>query len=201
MIPMYFANPTAAALPYMRRRILGYIDTPRQGNTRPRRVFWCADNGCYSDKFDRSEWLTFLRKNTHARGTCWFATAPDVVGDAGATLARSERYLGYIRSLGYPAAFVAQDGIENTTVPWRKLDVLFIGGTTEFKLGPVAAEYAAKALRLDKRLHMGRVNSLTRYRVAHEIGCHSVDGTFLTYGPEQNLPRLLSWTRELRCAQ
>jgi len=25
------------------------------------------------------------------------------------------------------------------------------------------------------------------------IGCDSVDGTFLTYGPERNLSRLLSW--------
>jgi hypothetical protein len=34
---------------------------------------------------------------------------------------------------------------------------------------------------------------LKRLRYAASIGCHSVDGTFLAYGPDRNLPTLLRW--------
>jgi hypothetical protein len=37
------------------------------------------------------------------------------------------------------------------------------------------------------------VNSLRRLRHAAAIGCHSVDGTYLAYGPDRNLPTLLRW--------
>jgi hypothetical protein len=40
---------------------------------------------------------------------------------------------------------------------------------------------------------MGRVNSQKRFSYAQSIGCDSADGTFLAFGPTQNLPRLLSW--------
>jgi hypothetical protein len=40
---------------------------------------------------------------------------------------------------------------------------------------------------------MGRVNSLRRLRYAADIGCDSVDGTYLAFGPDQNLPTLLTW--------
>ena len=42
---------------------------------------------------------------------------------------------------------------------------------------------------------MGRVNSERRYRYAADIGCDSADGTYLTFGPDQNLPRLMAWIR------
>jgi hypothetical protein len=44
---------------------------------------------------------------------------------------------------------------------------------------------------------MGRVNSLKRLRYAEMIGCDSVDGTYLTFAPDENLPRLLGWLRDL----
>jgi hypothetical protein len=153
---------------------LGYIDTPAQKNkTAGEKIHaagaaWCADNGAYSNKFDEAKWWAFLEHNVHRAKTCLFATAPDVVGDAGATLDRSLPWLQPIRELGYPAALVAQDGLEELTVPWDDFDVLFIG----------------------------RVNSLKRYRYADAIGCDSVDGTFLVFGPDKNLPKLLSWIRE-----
>jgi hypothetical protein len=42
-----------------------------------------------------------------------------------------------------------------------------------------------------------RVNSLRRMRHAAAIGCHSVDGTHLTYGPTRRLPELLGWLPEI----
>jgi hypothetical protein len=66
-----------------------------------------------------------------------------------------------------------------------------IGGSTSWKLGPAAASLAAQARRLGKWVHMGRVNSLKRLRYAASIGCDSADGTYLAFGPERNLSRLL----------
>lgn len=34
-----------------------------------------------------------------------------------------------------------------------------------------------------------------RYRYAHALGCDSADGTFLTFGPDANLPRFKAWLR------
>lgn len=181
----------------MRDGRLGFIATPAQGNRRPSGVTWCADNGCYGKGYPGDEaWFAWLTAQVEDATTCAFATAPDVVGDAEVTLARSEPWLPQIRALGYPAALVAQDGLEAVTAPWDSFDVLFIGGTTAWKLGPDARALIAEAKLRGKPVHMGRVNSRRRYRYAQAIGCDSADGTFLTYGPDKLLPELLAWTAE-----
>jgi hypothetical protein len=48
---------------------------------------------------------------------------------------------------------------------------------------------------MGKGTHMGRVNSNRRLQYAATIGCDSADGTYLAFGPDQNLPRLLWWLR------
>ena len=192
---LYAANPCSPSVrEAMTTGKLAYIDTPRQRNIRPAGVIWSADNGCFGTGYPGDDaWVAWLDKNKDDASRCLFATAPDVVGDAAATLARSLPWLPKIRELGYPAAFVAQDGLENITVPWDAFDVLFIGGSTDWKLGPHAAQLAREAKVQGKHVHMGRVNSLKRYRYAMSIGCDSVDGTYLTFGPDKNLPKLLSW--------
>lgn len=192
----YFANPCGrAVIDAMQRGDLGFIDTPAQGNRRPEGVAWCADNGAFSDNFDEDKWWQFLLRNSDHASTCLFAVAPDVVGDAAATLERSLPWLAEIRDLGYPVAFVAQDGLENLTVPWDLFDVLFIGGTTMWKLGGHARHLVREAKAHGKWVHMGRVNSERRYEYARAIGCDSADGTYLVFGPDVNLPKLLTWTR------
>lgn len=176
---------------------LGFIDTPAQGNLRPGGVTWCADNGCFGKGYPGDdEWLAWLAGMDPAG--CMFATAPDAVGDATATLARSAPFLSKIRALGYPAALVAQDGLESLPVPWGDFDALFIGGTTEWKLGPHARHLAREAIARGKWVHMGRVNSRKRLRYARDIGCRSADGTYLTFGPDVNLPKLLGWLDEIQ---
>ncbi len=221
---LYFANPCGPAVAQaMQAGELGFIDTPAQGNKRPAGVFWCADNGCFGKGWPGEDaWLRWLDKHSE-RELCAFATAPDVVGDAAGTLQRSLPYLPQIRQLGYPAALVAQNGLEHLTVPWDDFDVLFIGGSpecrpcayvrpigefqrkhcphcnrklAEWKLGIHAAHLVIEARRHGKWVHMGRVNSRRRYRYASVMGCDSADGTYLVHGATKNLPTLLSWVRE-----
>lgn len=119
-----------------------------------------------------------------------------MVGNAAATELRSRPFLERIRALGYGAALVAQDGMEWSTWDcWDEIDALFIGGSTAWKLGPYAAELAAVARSVGRWVHMGRVNSGQRWEHAAAIGCDSVDGTFVTYAPDANLPKILGWLR------
>lgn len=129
---LYLANPTRDAVQHMLSGVLGFIDTPGQGNIRPRGVTWCADNGCFGKGYPGAVgYAQWLEKHSKDAASCLFATAPDVVGDAVATLTRSLPFMPLIRSLGYPAALCAQNGLENLTVPWDKFDVLFLGGSPE----------------------------------------------------------------------
>lgn len=181
----------------MSAREIGFIGTPAQGNKRPDGALWCADNGCFGKGWPGYEgWLKWLRRKSDGLADCLFATAPDVVGDAPATLERSRPWLPILRDLGYPAALVAQDRIEFCEIPWDEFDCLFIGGSTEWKLGETVPLLVAEALARGKWVHAGRVNSRKRYRYFKQMGCNSADGTFLTFGPKENYPKLRKWIEE-----
>lgn len=130
-----------------------------------------------------------------------FVVAPDVVGDARATLDRFDQWADEIHSKGLPVALAAQDGLENMLdqIPWDKVDVLFIGGSTDWKIGNV--ENLPKWIKLFKEakdhdvpIHMGRVNSADRLHLAeYGLGASTVDGTYLAFGPEKNRPNLEKW--------
>lgn len=194
----YYANPCSpAVVDAMVAGHLGLIDTPNQrtqeatARAHDAQVPWCADNGCFSARWDPDYWWAWLVRRSKWADTCAFAAAPDVVADATATAERSAPWLPRIHDLGYQVAYVAQDGI--TDPPWDQLDVLFIGGSTEWKLGTDAAALVARAVARGVPVHLGRVNSLSRYTYARAIGCSSADGTYLTYGPDQLLPVVLGW--------
>jgi hypothetical protein len=151
---------------------------------------WAADNGCFSARWDADRWLAWLRSNVDHRGSCLFAVVPDVVADHTATLVRWAEWAPVVRELGYPLAFVLQDGAMTETVPWGEFECLFIGGSTEFKLSAEARAIAEEARTKGAWVHMGRVNSAARCRLAAAY-CDSVDGTYLAFGPDVNLPKLL----------
>lgn len=138
---------------------------------------WSADNGCFHG-FDE-----FACRNMWSRLAGWpgclFVVVPDVVADHRETLRMWRAWWLVVRELtGYqPVAFVAQNGAEIGNVPWDELDALFIGGDTEWKLGPVASQLAYAAKERGKWVHMGRVNSAKRIERALATLCDSFDGT------------------------
>jgi len=242
---LYLANPsTPQAREEMSQGVIGCIVTPAQGNRLPGGSLWCADNGCGPGKSGQpgagypgdERYLGMLHDWLAEEGAdpcdpdqsgCLFAVAPDVVGDAEATLDRADtsKMLGWIRYAGYPVALVAQNGLEYLPVPWDDFDVLFLGGLAEcapcayvrpfsdrekvkrcpgchrrlleWKLGAAARALVAEAKARGKRVHMGRVNSLRRLRYAAAIGCDSADGTYLTRAPDRYLPVIIGWQREV----
>jgi hypothetical protein len=177
--------------------LIDCIVTPKQGNRIPEGAMLCADNGCFGKGYPGDDaWFEWVKGLPHERVR--FVVAPDVVADAAATLERSRPWLSVIRALGMPAAFVAQDGLEDLTVPWDEFDVLFIGGSTDWKLGEHAHALTVEAKRRGKWVHMGRVNSQVRLRRAALTGCDSADGTYIAFGPDANLPKVLGWLRNVR---
>ncbi len=155
---------------------------------------WAADSGLYRKDphgFDLPRWLEALQ--TGRREACLFVTARDAYCDPVTTDAFAAIDCPLIQAAGFPAAYVAQDGATVDSVPWALLDVLFVGGSTEWKLSDAARRLVEAARSRGKGTHMGRVNSERRYRLAAMWGCDSVDGTLLAFGSDANLPRLHKW--------
>jgi hypothetical protein len=191
---LYFTSPsTEPVRQAMHEGRLGMIVAPSSSHRMVEGVSWCADNGCFGKGYPGDgAYLTWLKRRHEHAARCWFATAPDVAptGPMKISLERSRPLLPLIRGAGFPVA------LEEVTLPWDDFDVIFIGGDDDFKLGPQAREVVSEANARGLRVHMGRVNSLRRLRYAYYIGCSSVDGTYIKYGPDINLPRLLRFLNE-----
>ncbi|MGI9295974.1 MAG: hypothetical protein ACR2PS_18480 [Pseudomonadales bacterium] len=166
------------------------------GNKIPQDVVWAADNGRFGapEKYSDKRYLNWLSKQPT---DCLFATAPDVVGNHEGTVAMSAPMLAQLRREGRPAAFCAQDGAVPNSMPWDDFDVLFIGGSTRWKISAAVSNLCQEAQRRHIPIHVGRVNSFQRLKAVTAIGADSVDGTFLKFGPDKNITRLLSWLDEL----
>jgi hypothetical protein len=148
---------------------------------------WAADNGAFTGKFQPEwfyDWLLDMRTYV---ATCLFVASPDRVSDAAETMRLYAIHAPLIRSLGYPVAFVAQDGQQAYELP-DDYDALFVGGTTDWKLGPSADACIYAAKRTGRWVHVGRVNTQRRIRHFQRIGADSVDGTSVCFGPDKNYP-------------
>ncbi|MEU8952028.1 hypothetical protein [Streptomyces sp. NPDC048489] len=202
---LYLATPSGAEVrAAMQAGLLACMTTPAQGNVIPADALYACDNGKFGKGWPgAAAWFAWLTATVerYGRERCLWAVAPDVPMDATATLAESLPWLEEIRALGIPATFAAQDGSEQAgLIPWHAIDVLFLAGSTEWKTSPAAHRLAHEARVRGLRVHMGRVNSRRRLRRADAFGCTTADGTYLAFGPDTNLPRLLAWLNELNTA-
>lgn len=163
---------------------VGVLVRPGQGvvDSLLRSRVWAVDNAAFTS-FDAGAFVTLLDRVRGMAG-CRFVVSPDVVGNAAETL-RLIRFWGpMIRSMGFPLALAAQDGLTVPMVPWSEIDALFIGGTTGFKMSRTADTLLAYAAARGKWRHVGRVNS--RRRLRHFLHrCDSVDGSGFSRWPKR----------------
>jgi hypothetical protein len=171
----------------------GYLNVPAAGGCLTDGE-WACDNGAYSG-FDPAAYVAMLSRVEGQPG-CRFVTAPDVVGDWAATEALYRQWQPMISARGFPVAVVLQDGVSVPVVPWDTADALFVGGTTEFKLGTTARTIVAYGRSRGLWCHMGRVNTRRRYRYASAIGCHSVDGSTFSWYARTSADRLRHWKQQ-----
>jgi hypothetical protein len=179
------------------RACYGWLLTPRRTMTKTGLfgLRYAVDNECFTlgDQFDGDRFLRALGRvrDVHGARGCLFVVAPDVVGDAVGTLERFDRWESKIRALGFPVALAAQDGLEAWDVPWGRIDALFVGGSTEWKLGVGAAGLCREAQARGKWVHFGRVNSVRRASRLWVVP-DSVDGTAWAKHPGRYA---LEWAR------
>lgn len=174
---------------------LGVLLTPVASNDPPPvGVTFACDNSCYSG-FDAEKYIKMLRKLTERRDCLW-VTCPDVVGDPHATAQLWNEWAPVVRDFGQQPALVAQDGIQPGDVPWDEVGAVFIGGSTEWKLG-LAHQVAEAANARGVWVHMGRVNSRKRLRYAYNIGVRSVDGSKYSMFPDTWIPSDLAYIANL----
>jgi len=166
--------------------VLGALHQPHQGNHKG----FAASNGlrCIVDNAafsrpDPNRFWNYLIDWWGMAGTFEWAACPDVVGDAVATLAAWKAFRCEMEcEIGYvplPLAFVAQDGSERMidSLPWNEMAGLFVGGTTEWKLGAGARAVVTEARRRSLWVHVGRVNSWVRLLYCRDVlKADSVDG-------------------------
>lgn len=156
---------------------------------------WAMDNGCFAGTYPGDDaYLATLERYSAHQTRCLFVAAPDVVGDADATLGLLEPMARRLRAAGWPVALVGQDGMEKMHVPWQLVDWLFVGGSTEWKMSAGAEALIARAQRHGKRVHVGRVNSATRFRHFRSLGCDTADGTSIAFDPTGRLAEVRRWT-------
>jgi ssDNA-binding Zn-finger/Zn-ribbon topoisomerase 1 len=194
--------------------LFGVLAVPGAWNTLPESCKWAADNGAFSG-FDEGAFLAMLERHRWAKERCLWVAAPDVVGDAEATLSRFEEWAPRIAALGYKPALVAQNGLFVGGVPGctscsyvrpvaeldRKNCPTCGRPLIEWKCGAAAAHLISEAQYRCKWVHMGRVNGGDRLRLAHCLGCDSVDGSGWSRWPVsmlQSNERLLQQLRSSR---
>lgn len=161
---------------------------------------WAADNECYNGKFEPASFVLWLMSMRNYASCCLFATVPDVVGDADATIAQFPFWRTVIKGLGFPCAFALQDGIESEKVPWPLCDAVFVGGSTDWKLSQDVIALLGEAQVQHKWRHIGRVNSFTRMFHFWEYA-DSFDGTGFAIEPDGKLNKFLpqmKWRKRQR---
>jgi hypothetical protein len=121
--------------------------------------------------WDEAAWLHMLAWVQKSGLRPLWALVPDVVADREATLAAWERYAPMVAQLGWPRAFAVQDGMAVSDVP-READVIFVGGTTDWKWATVAQWADSFPF-----VHVGRVNELDKLQLCQSLGVASLDGT------------------------
>jgi len=185
---MLLVSGATATMRKMNDPRLGELFTPGRGNSHLGKQ-WAADNGAFAG-FDAKKFLDMLARIQGYPAGLWVA-CPDVVADAAATEAMFREWEPRIHGRGFPVAYVGQDCV--TEPPWDSLECLFVGGSTEWKLGLSAHRLCAEAKRRGKLVHVGRVNTMRRFRAAMDMGADSIDGTAFSMYPEIKIPQALAW--------
>lgn len=139
---------------------------------------FAIDNGAFAG-FDCVKFLNLLERHKDRQELCMWVAAPDVVGNARRTLEAFEYWNDRLRDDGWKVALVAQDGIENLPIPWDRIDAIFIGGSTDWKMSKHAADVIRTAKILGKATHAGRVNTPGRFEYFEDLGTDTCDGTGL----------------------
>lgn len=155
---------------------LGWLIGPRHWKNPQEGVAFALDNDAFQTftkgtPYDFAAWFKFLNKVAGTRMEPLWALVPDVVGDRKKTLEQWHKYSPVIRDKGWNTALALQDGMGEDDVEDCCPDVLFVGGTTDWKWRTAHLWCQWEG----GRVHVGRVRA-RRLRYCQQIGAESCDG-------------------------
>tara|TARA_Y100000310_G_scaffold334626_1_gene414820 strand:+ start:1505 stop:2116 length:612 start_codon:yes stop_codon:yes gene_type:complete len=160
------------------RWLLGPFTHNTPGPTR-----YALDNGAWSAYMRNVEFdvPAFERVVTRWGSGSDFIVLPDIISGGHASLKLSLDWVNALSGVA-PLLLAVQDGMAPDHIePFMDLDIdgLFVGGSTEWKLNTMLV-WGEFAKRWSKYLHIGRVNTRRRIRLASLAGSDSFDGTSVT---------------------
>jgi hypothetical protein len=174
------SNHSSPAIHYWagRYREIAWLIGPKSfGKAKLRKwIPYALDNDVFSAFTEKKPWDEYKyfkgldRARMEAQKPMW-AAVPDAVADRKQTLNLWDKYAARVASYGWPLAFVVQDGMTLNDIP-QEASIVFVGGSTKFKWSTLNMW-----LESGKRIHVGRVNSMDRVWLCHDLGVESVDGT------------------------
>lgn len=154
--------------------VLGQLITPLTGYS-DAGLTYAIDNGAFT-RFDKKAFTRILDRQDDAVDRCLFVAIPDVVGNARRTLEIwQNRYT--LCPPKWPMALVAQDGLEDMDIPWQEMKAIFVGGSTNWKDSKCVVDIVKTAKTLGIHVHIGRVNTLPRYKHFAALGADTCDGS------------------------
>lgn len=139
---------------------------------------YALDNDAFSawtkgTQWNESLWVSMLDTLKHDSENVLpprWVLVPDVVADRDATLRNWEKYSRKAEQFGWPLAFAVQDGMTPEDLPDNC--IVFVGGTTKWKWDNLHTWTS-----LGRRVHVGRVNEVSKLLICERLGVESVDGT------------------------
>lgn len=146
-------------------------------------IRYAVDNGAYYCWTRKMQWdeekFRKMLDRVEAFDRCPdFGVAPDIVAGGLKSLDFSMSWVGRLPA-GYPWYLAVQDGMTEADVApaLPHFGGIFVGGTSEWKMSSLPI-WARAAKEHGKKLHVGRVNSLSRaFTVAQVFRADSFDGT------------------------
>jgi hypothetical protein len=162
----------------------------------PRGLPYALDNGrfvCWSKgkPWDEAAFLRLCESAMDNETLPSWIVVPDSVGDATETFVEWDRWEPCLRKTGVPLALAVQDGMTPASVHRHaNPDVIFVGGTTEWKRRTIW-----QWCQGFPRVHVGRVNTEKWLWNADRCGAESVDGTGFFRGCKRQLAGLHRYLR------
>lgn len=156
---------------------LGWLIGPRYWKNPREGVAFALDNDAFQTfsngtPYDFDAWFRFLDKVSATGFNPLWALVPDVVGDSRQTREQWFVYSHYVKERGWKTALAVQDGMDFRDVSACSPDLIFVGGTTQWKWS-TAHDWCNQSRR---PVHIGRVRS-RRLPYCYQIGAESCDGT------------------------
>lgn len=157
---------------------LGHLYSPGGARGPFEHLPYALDNGAYGAMkngrpFDEDAFEAHVEWAAGKEIAPMWLAVPDVVGDSEATVRAWQARAPQLRErFGWDLALCVQDGMTPETVRELEPDVIFVGGTTDWKWSTVPGWCAAFP-----RVHVGRCNSPKRLYECAGYGVESVDGT------------------------